>query len=63
MVKTSRQMVERPVSLSLIVPPATRHAWVRRLQPAMIKPRPASQPLLQPVAPSPPTSPAPLLRP
>ena len=63
MVKTPCQTVERPASLNLIVPPATRRVRARRLQPAMIKPRLASQPLLQPALPSPPTSLARLLRP
>ena len=63
MVKTPCQTVEKPASLSLIVPPATRRVRARRLQPVMIKPRLASRPLLQLALPSPPTSPARLLRP
>ena len=63
MVKTPCQMVEQPASLSLTVPPATRRVRAHRLQPAMIKPRLASRPLLQPALPSPPTGPTRLLRP
>ena len=58
MVKTPCQTVERPASLNLIVPPATRRVRARRLQLVMIKPRLASRPLLQPALPSPPTFPA-----
>ena len=55
--KTSCQTVERPASLSLIVPPATRRVLARPLREAVIMPRFASRPLLQPALPSPPTCP------
>ena len=51
-------MVEQPTSLSLTVPPTTRHARARHLPLVMIKPRLASRPLLQPALPSPRTCPS-----
>ena len=56
--KTLSRPVKRPASLSLIVPPATRRVLARPLREAVIMPRFASRPLLQPALPSPPTCPA-----
>ena len=55
--KTSSQPVEEPASLSLTVPPTTRRAQARLLREAVIMPRFASRPLLQPALSSPPTCP------
>ena len=54
---TSSRPVEQPASLSLTVPPATRRAQEHLLREAVIMPRFASRPLLQPALPSPPTCP------
>ena len=52
------RLVEQPADLRPTVPPATRRVEARPLREAVIKPRFASRPLLQPAQPSPPTSPA-----
>ena len=57
-VKTLSRLVKQAANLSLIVPPATRRVLARPLREAVIMPRFASRPLLQPALPSPPTCPA-----
>ena len=53
--KTLSRLVKQAANLSLIVPPATRRVLARPLREAVIMPRFASWPLLQPALPSPPT--------
>ena len=54
--KTPSRLVEQPASLSLTAPPALRRARVRLLPQVVVKPGPASRPLLQPARPPSPTS-------